>query len=45
MWNEIFENVDIRILNKNHQWVSRGGIKLSNALREIKININEKHLC
>ena len=39
---KFFENVDIRILNKNHQWVSRGGIKLSNALREIKININEK---
>ncbi len=35
-------NVDIRILNKKHQWVSRGGIKLSNAIEKFQIDISNK---
>lgn len=36
------ENVRIRILNKKHDWVSRGGVKLSNAIKKFDIDINEK---
>ena len=36
------ENIDIRILNKQHEWVSRGGIKLSDAIKKFDIEINEK---
>ena len=36
------ENIDIRILNKQHEWVSRGGIKLSDAIKKFEVEINEK---
>ncbi len=36
------ENIDIRVLNKDHQWVSRGGIKLSDAIKKFDVDINEK---
>ena len=36
------ENIDIRVLNKQHEWVSRGGIKLSDAIKKFNIEINEK---
>ncbi len=36
------ENVDIRILNSQHEWVSRGGIKLSDAIKNFDVEINEK---
>ncbi|MAH89491.1 MAG: TlyA family rRNA (cytidine-2'-O)-methyltransferase [Pelagibacterales bacterium] len=39
---KFFENVDIRVINKKHQWVSRGGIKLVNAVEKFQINIKDK---
>ena len=36
------ESIDIKILNKQHEWVSRGGIKLSDAIKKFDIKINEK---
>ena len=39
---KFLENIDIRILNKQHEWVSRGGIKLSDAIKKFDIEINEK---
>ena len=39
---KFLENIDIRILNKQHEWVSRGGIKLSGAINKLDIDVNEK---
>ena len=39
---KFLENVDIRVINKKHQWVSRGGIKLSNAVEKFQIDLNDK---
>ena len=36
------KNIDIRVLNKQHEWVSRGGIKLSHAIKKFNVEINEK---
>ena len=36
------ENIDIRVLNKRHEWVSRGGVKLSDAIKKFDVEINEK---
>ena len=36
------ENIDIRVLNKKHEWVSRGGVKLSDAIKKFDVEINEK---
>ena len=36
------ENIDIRVLNKQHEWVSRGGVKLSDAIKKFDIEINKK---
>ena len=36
------ENIDIRVLNKQHEWVSRGGVKLSDAIKKFDVEINEK---
>ena len=35
-------NVDIHLIQKKHQWVSRGGIKLSNAVEKFQIDVNDK---
>ena len=39
---KVSENIDIRVLNKQHQWVSRGGVKLSDAIQKFDVEINEK---
>ena len=39
---KFLENIDIRIISKKHQWVSRGGIKLSNAIEKFQIDLNDK---
>lgn len=39
---KFLENVSIRVLTKGHQWVSRGGIKLSDAVKSFRINLNGK---
>ena len=39
---KFLDDVDIRVLKKNHHWVSRGGIKLSNAIEIFKINLSGK---
>ena len=36
------ENINVRVLNKQHEWVSRGGVKLSNAIKKFDVEINEK---
>ena len=36
------ENIDVRVLNKQHEWVSRGGVKLSDAINKFDVEINEK---
>ena len=36
------DNIDIRLIKKSHDWVSRGGIKLDFALEELKLNVNNK---
>ena len=36
------KNIDIRVLNKQHEWVSRGGVKLSDAIKKFDVEINEK---
>ncbi len=35
------DNIVIRLLKKSHDWVSRGGIKLSYALDKLNINLEE----
>ena len=37
-----FTNVDIKILEKNEGWASRGGIKLAYALKHFQIDIKDK---
>ena len=39
---KFLENIDIRIISKKHQWVSRGGIKLANAIEKFQIDVNDK---
>ena len=36
------ENINVRVLNKQHEWVSRGGVKLSDAIKKFDVEINEK---
>ncbi|MBV69355.1 MAG: TlyA family rRNA (cytidine-2'-O)-methyltransferase [Pelagibacterales bacterium] len=36
------DNIDIRLIKKSHDWVSRGGIKLDFALEELKLNVDNK---
>ena len=36
------ENIDIRVLNKQHEWVSRGGIKLDYGLKIFDLIIKDK---
>ena len=40
--SKFLENVAIRVINKKHQWVSRGGIKLSYAVEQFQIDLNDK---
>ena len=35
------DNIVIRLLKKSHDWVSRGGIKLSYALDKLNLNLEE----
>ena len=39
---KFLEDVKIRVLRKDHQWVSRGGIKLSNAIKSFQIDLEGK---
>lgn len=39
---KFLENINIRILSKEYEWVSRGGIKLSDAIKKFDIDINGK---
>ncbi len=39
---KFLENINIRVLNKKHDWVSRGGIKLSDAIKKFDIDIHDK---
>ncbi len=41
---KFIKEVLIRIKKKNHQWVSRGGIKLDYAIEKMKINV-ENRVC
>ena len=36
------ENINVRVLSKQHEWVSRGGVKLSDAIKKFDVEINEK---
>ena len=35
-------NIVIRLLKKSHDWVSRGGIKLSYALDKLNLNLEDR---
>ncbi len=39
---KFLDNINIRVLKKEHEWVSRGGIKLSNAIKNFNINLDNK---
>ena len=36
------DNIVIRLLKKSHDWVSRGGIKLSYALDKLNLNLEDR---
>ncbi len=36
------DNIDIRLIKKSHDWVSRGGVKLEFALDELELNLENK---
>ena len=40
--SKFLDNINIRIKKKSHNWASRGGLKISCALNDIKINIQNK---
>ena len=37
-------NIAIRLIKKDHNWVSRGGVKLAHAINELNLNL-EKKVC
>ena len=39
---KFLDDIDIRVLTKGHQWVSRGGVKLAEAVKSFKIDLENK---
>ena len=38
-------DIAIRLIKKDHNWVSRGGVKLAHAIDELNFKLRKKSLC